>query len=265
MGENLVDCITSRLRMTLSMYCQLLYMWIGLALIVLPVAIIKVAPYGRHTREGWGWMMDNKWGWIIMELPTLIILPVFSILYPSSLSLPISVMIVCYLLHYIHRVMIYPNFIKTEGKRIPLNIVLSAFFFNVINGLVLSYFFFFIATYEDAWLMDPRFIIGLVIFLIGAYINVRSDYFLISLRKPGETGYKIPKGFMFQYVSCPNHLGEIIEWLGFGIMAWAFPVFSFSIWTASNLIPRTLNHHSWYLKLFPDYPKERKAVIPFVL
>jgi len=192
-------------------YYHLLYVWIAIAIIVLPTAIVQVAPYGRHTRGGWGFLMDNKLGWILMELPALLVIPLMLMLYPRDHSLPAMILMGLY------------------------------------------------------WLSDPRFIIGGIVFFLGVFINVKSDSMLINLRKPGERGYKIPKGFLFRYVSCPNHLGEIVEWIGFGIMAWALPVFSFSIWTAANLIPRTLNHHTWYKEKFEDYPKERKAVIPFLL
>ena len=94
---------------------------------------------------------------------------------------------------------------------------------------------------------------------------MQSDSILINLRKPGETGYKIPQGGMFSHVSCPNHMGEIIEWTGFGIMMWALPGVSFAIWTAANLIPRALEHHKWYYEKFKDYPKDRKAIIPRLL
>ena len=70
---------------------------------------------------------------------------------------------------------------------------------------------------------------------------------------------------MFRYVSCPNHFGEIVEWAGFAVMCWNLPALSFAVWTAGNLIPRALSHHRWYRERFPDYPPERKAVIPFVL
>jgi 3-oxo-5-alpha-steroid 4-dehydrogenase 1 len=88
---------------------------------------------------------------------------------------------------------------------------------------------------------------------------------LINLRKPGETGYKIPKGFLFNYISCPNLFGEMVEWIGFGIMINSLPAYSFPIWTIVNLLPRALDHHKWYLQKFADYPKERKAVVPGVL
>jgi len=101
-----------------------------------------------------------------------------------------------------------------------------------------------------------------LIFVAGAFINQRADHLLIHLRKPGETGYKVPRGFLFDYISCPNHFGEIVEWIGFAIMTWSLPGLSFAIWTAANLIPRALNHHEWYQETFDDYPKGRKAVIP---
>ena len=95
-------------------------------------------------------------------------------------------------------------------------------------------------------------------------INVTSDNKLISLRKE-KMGYKIPNGKLFNLVSCPNYLGEIIEWFGFFILVPSIASLSFFLWTSFNLIPRALNHHEWYNEKFKNYPKNRKAVIPFIL
>ena len=38
-----------------------------------------------------------------------------------------------------------------------------------------------------------------------------------------------------------------------------------ALWTGFNLIPRALNHHEWYKENFKNYPKNRKAVIPFII
>ena len=70
---------------------------------------------------------------------------------------------------------------------------------------------------------------------------------------------------MYNYISCPNYFGEIIEWLGFAIMVWSAPAFIFVLWTVFNLLPRALAHHKWYQNKFPDYPTNRKAIIPFLL
>lgn len=147
----------------------------------------------------------------------------------------------------------------------PLIIMLSAVFFNIVNGFSLGYFFVHFADYTNNWFTDGRFIAGIILFFTGLYINWRADNRLIHLRKPDETDYKIPRGWLFEKVSCPNLFGELIEWLGFAILCWNLPALTFFIWTAANLIPRALSHHKWYKEKFTDYPKSRKAILPFVV
>jgi steroid 5-alpha reductase family enzyme len=104
-----------------------------------------------------------------------------------------------------------------------------------------------------------------LLFVCGFAVNKHSDWLLRKLRKPGESGYSIPRGGLFRWVSCPNYLGEIIEWIGWAVATWSLAGLSFAVWTAANLIPRAWQYHRWYRKEFPDYPKKRKAVIPFLL
>ncbi|HEX4861457.1 MAG TPA: hypothetical protein VFV07_09485, partial [Rhizomicrobium sp.] len=105
------------------------------------------------------------------------------------------------------------------------------------------------------------------IFLGGAVLNIWADNRLIALRAHGTAAavYAIPRGGAFERVSCPNHLGEIVEWCGFALMCWNGPALAFALWTAANLAPRALAHHRWYRARFADYPAHRKAFIPLVL
>jgi 3-oxo-5-alpha-steroid 4-dehydrogenase 1 len=105
---------------------------------------------------------------------------------------------------------------------------------------------------------------GLGFFISGFFINKKSDNILIALRKE-QDGYQIPQKGLFKYVSCPNHFGEIMEWIGFAIIAWNIAALSFAVWTICNLLPRALNHHAWYKETFENYPKNRKALIPYIL
>ncbi len=75
----------------------------------------------------------------------------------------------------------------------------------------------------------------------------------------------VPRGGLFELVSCPNLSGEILQWFGFALMCWNLPALSFAIWTAANLIPRAISHHRWYRTHFADYPKSRRAVVPGIL
>lgn len=242
------------------------WIWIGIAVITFfYLLFFKTAPYGRHTSESWGPTISNRAGWIFMELPALLLFLFFFIRGSSYISQGVLVFVVAWCVHYVNRTFIYPLRIKTSGKRMPIIIMLSAICFNAVNTfLIASYLAANAENYPMSWFGSWQFILGFSLFVIGFVINQYSDYLLINLRKPGETNYKIPNGFLFKYISCPNLLGELIEWLGFAIMTWCLPSWSFFIWTFANLVPRAIAHHKWYIEKFPNYPKDRKAVFPFL-
>ena len=231
-----------------------------IALIVLPINLIYKAPYGKHSTKKWGKSIDNKTGWILMELPALLTCPLIYFTISEEINLNV-VFIVLWITHYLNRTVIYPLRIKTKGKKIPIAIVASAFFFNMVNGILNGYF---LTLVQFESISNMYLILGFVIFFIGFYINISSDNILIKLRT-NQKGYVIPKGGLFNHVSCPNFFGEIIEWLGFAVMTLNPGSISFLIWTICNLVPRSKAHHKWYQNNFENYPKKRKAVIPYFL
>ncbi len=242
--------------------------WIGLAIAVHVTMFYVTAPFGRHTSDKWGMMINNKAGWFIMELPSLLIMVYFLAFGSNTTETYVWILFSLWIFHYLNRTIVYPLRIKSTEKKMPMFIVFNAIFFNLVNAWINGYFLAEIATseqYNREWLSSPHFIAGLIVFVTGMMINMKSDTLLIGLRKKGETGYQIPRGFLFDYISSPNLLGEIIEWSGFALMAWNMPALSFAVWTFANLVPRALNHHNWYKEKFSDYPKERKAVFPFIV
>ena len=137
--------------------------------------------------------------------------------------------------------------------------------FNGINTYLQARWIYTLSEpYSDDWIISPFFIAGLSIFLLGFIINLHSDRIIRNLRKPGETEYRIPYGGMFRWVSSPTYLGEITEWAGWAVLTLSFPGLIFVFWTFANLAPRALSHHKWYLETFSEYPKNRKALIPFI-
>jgi 3-oxo-5-alpha-steroid 4-dehydrogenase 1 len=253
--------------MTTETLYWITYGWIALAIAVHITMFFITAPFGRHTTDRWGVLINNKLGWFVMELPSLLIMCYFLFFGSYSFQSYVWILFVLWMLHYTNRTLIYPLRIKGTDKKMPLVIALNAVVFNLMNAGLNGYFLAELAhpsAYSFAWLTSPTFIVGAFLFITGMAINLKADNTLINLRKPGETGYKIPRGFLFDYISSPNLFGEIVEWVGFAVMAWNLPACSFMIWTMANLIPRAKNHHDWYHRQFPDYPKERKAVIPFI-
>jgi hypothetical protein len=241
-------------------------MWIAIAVIIFPILLKVTQPYGRHLKGNWGPVVNNRFGWFIMELPALVIFGYFLIFKANLFNILILVPALIWGVHYIHRVLIFPLLIRTGRKKIPLLIVILAFMFNVMNGFLNGYWFVHFATeYKSGVLIDLRVLTGIILFLAGSVINKYHDFLLIKLRPISGNGYKIPYGGLFKYVSCPNFLGEIISWTGFALVAFNLAALSFFIWTIVNLTTRALDHHKWYNKEFPEYSKERRALIPYLL
>lgn len=242
---------------TLNLIC-IIWALVGVGSFILLQFV--TAPYGRHVRKGWGFEISNKLGWFLMEIPSFAIILYFYI--NSDQSNYASLLSILWLIHYFNRSFIFPLRIRTKGKKMPIVIPLSAIFFNLVNAGLNGYFLANFETYTSNDFYAWNFALGIVLFAFGFIANQISDNILIHLRKPGEIGYKIPKGFLFNYISCPNHFSELIQWLGFALMALNFPAMCFFIWTAANLIPRAKKHHNWYKNHFKDYPQSRKAFIP---
>ena len=252
--------------MTSNLYSYLLYGWMGLALVLFPILLFITAPYGRHTSNRWGPMINNRFGWILMEFPVVLVFSLLFFLGDAPKSAPSYVIYGLFTLHYVNRVFIFPVQLRGKNKQMPLVIALMAIVFNLGNGFFNGYWFGYLSpAYSMDWFTDWRFLLGILLFAVGMAINISSDQKLIALRKGGKTGYYIPYGGLFRYVSSPNLFGEILEWIGWALLCWCLPAFSFALWTMANLIPRALDHHRWYHRNFENYPAERKAVIPGLL
>jgi hypothetical protein len=239
--------------------------WIALAVLLFPIQLFVTAPYGRHTHGGWGPRLPNRAGWIAMELVSLFVFGGLFLAGPVVKTAPMWTFFALWAAHYANRSLIYPLRTRTSGKTMPVAIMLSAMAFNVMNGGLNGYYLGWLsAPYPADWFGDPRFVCGAVLFLLGAATNIWADNRLIALRS-AKTEYAVPHGGLFEFVSCPNLFGEIVEWSGFALMCWNLPALSFAVWTAANLVPRAISHHRWYRQHFADYPAARRAVIPFIL
>jgi 3-oxo-5-alpha-steroid 4-dehydrogenase 1 len=230
------------------------------------VALLFVrAPYGRHLRPGWGPLIPNLFGWVIMESPAALVFVASFAIGTAPKNLPILLFFVLWELHYVHRAFIFPLTIRDGQKKMPIAVMLMGFGFNLGNAYANGrYLFSLSGGYLQDWLHDPRFLVGVTLFLAGFIVNRWADLALRALRKPGETGYRIPYGGLFRWVSCPNYLGEIVEWSGWALATWSLPGLAFAVWTFANLAPRARSHHTWYHASFAEYPAERKALVPWI-
>jgi 3-oxo-5-alpha-steroid 4-dehydrogenase 1 len=235
----------------------------ALGVVTLVATTLITAPYGRHERPGWGPTLPARAGWILMESPAVLVFGAvfawFGGTGPASWAL-----LLIWMAHYVHRAFVYPFRMRWTGRRMPVLVPMLAIGFNVLNAYVNAAWIGRFGAFETSWLLDARFIVGALVFAAGMAINLRSDATLRALRAPGETGYRVPQGGLYRFVSCPNYLGELVEWVGWTIATWSSAGAVFAFYTAANLAPRAMSNHRWYLDRFPDYPRERRALIPWV-
>ncbi|OXB53618.1 hypothetical protein ASZ78_000099 [Callipepla squamata] len=185
-------------------------------------------PYGRYSSRRFGWLLPARPAWLLQELPALLVPLALAACVPAW-RLPNAALLSCFVLHYVHRALIFPFLIR-QGKPTPFFTFLLALLFCIYNGYLQGRSLSSYAEYPSDWLKHPCFIAG----------------------------------GMFEYVSGANFFGEILEWFGFSLACCTMESFAFALCTLFILGSRAKQHHQWYLEKFEDYPKNRKAVIPFV-
>ena len=101
----------------MSNYEIFVYGWIAIGFLSFPFILRYDAPYGRHTSNNWGPLVDNKIGWIVMELPALIVCPLLVLSSSNPLSDVTKFFIILWVIHYFNRSVIFPLRIKTKKKK----------------------------------------------------------------------------------------------------------------------------------------------------
>ena len=233
--------------------------------VVFIVLFFYTAPYGRHFREGWGPSVRARVGWIVMESPAFLVIGIRVIASGHAVSPVAWLLLGLWEVHYLYRACIFPFLMKGSDRHFPVMLIAFAVIFNSLNGYANGTF---LATTTSlaglGFLGTLRLCAGIGLFVAGMLTHILADRELRHLRKPGEVGYKVPRGGLFDYVASPNYFGEIAEWCGWALATWSLAGLGFALFTMANLVPRAFANRQWYIATFADYPRQRKSVIPFV-
>eukprot|EP01117_Protostelium_nocturnum_P011875 TRINITY_DN4334_c0_g1_i2.p1 TRINITY_DN4334_c0_g1~~TRINITY_DN4334_c0_g1_i2.p1 ORF type:complete len:279 (+),score=77.76 TRINITY_DN4334_c0_g1_i2:86-922(+) len=260
------------------------FWWIVLAIIVFVALQFYTAPYGRHAGKN-SLKMNNRLCWFLMEIPspTLVVgLAIWAA--PNHYDWARIFFAFLWFAHYFHRCFIFPLRIESKSTTMNVPILLQAFFFNIANGYVNGRYLWTVSpseAYSSSYLLNWNVWLGTLLFVLGAYINIKSDIMFAELRKKSDakknedlkkeefvnnsgSSYSVPRGFLFEYLANPNYFGELIEWAAFYLITQNYATLSFLIWVIANLVPRAKSNLDWNRKHIPNYPKDRKAIIPFL-
>lgn len=235
-------------------------------------SIFVPAPYGRFTSRKGGFSLNPRLGWFLMELPATLSFLFFFFRGPNWRQPVPFLFCLIWLLHYSNRGFLFPYLMRVpKGTRsgFGLLVVASGWVVTTVHGYLNGAYFSTFGKYSVDWVTDPRFLVGFSIYAVSLVLNVHSDAIIRNLRSEEEVAqrkkvYRIPRGGLFRWVTSPQYLTELTAWAGFAIFTWS-PGGLFILGVSmANLIPRALVTHRWYHKRFENYPKERKALVPFL-
>nr|CAD7575125.1 unnamed protein product [Timema californicum] len=190
----------------------------------------------------------------------------------SGGTLPSLVMVIwamwCYVAHYVKRLLETIFVHRFSNATMP--------FMNLFKNC--SYYWLFtayIAYHVNHPLYTPpgkwQAYAGLVLFILCELGNLSIHVALRNLRPPGTKLRKIPEATsnpftaLFNFVSCPNYTYEFGSWLAFSIMTQCLPAGLFTLAGMYQMSVWALGKHRAYKKEFPNYPRGRSAILPFLI
>uniref|UniRef100_A0A2I9LPX6 very-long-chain enoyl-CoA reductase n=1 Tax=Centruroides hentzi TaxID=88313 RepID=A0A2I9LPX6_9SCOR len=182
----------------------------------------------------------------------------------------VKIAAVCWTVHYVKRILETFFVHRFSHGTMPIR--------NLFRNCSYYWMFaFFIGYYINHPLYTPPSLgklqvhFGLIGFVLSEIGNFSIHIALRNLRPPGSRERKIPRPtsnpftLAFDYVSCPNYFYEVYAWIFFSIMTQCLVAFLFALAGFYQMAVWALQKHRNYRKDFPDYPKQRKAIIPFLL
>ncbi len=256
-----------------STYDTALAVGFGIVAFTTIAAFFVQSPYGRFADENQGISLDPRLGWFLMELPAPLSFVFFYLKGPNANApVPLFVLFV-WLVHYANRGFIMPALMrvpKGQKSSFSLAVVVMGLLVTTLHGYLNATWASSLSPHIAAsWFADPRFVVGVLLYYGGLLANLHSDRIVRNLRSKQEVEdgikrYRIPRGGLFEYVSNPSYLSELVFWAGFALFTWSLAGVYILAISMANLIPRARATDQWYRERFDDYPQERKILIPCI-
>ncbi|KFA61174.1 hypothetical protein S40285_02175 [Stachybotrys chlorohalonatus IBT 40285] len=153
---------------------------------------------------------------------------------------------------------------KFSANTMPLrNIFKNCGHYWALSGLLSAYFVY--SPTSLAATANPAAIdaVATALFLFGEVGNALVHLYLASLRSAGGTERKIPVGYGFNLVTCPNYMYEIVAWLGVIAVTRSWAVVVFIVVGAVQMYAWAKGKERAYRTEFGErYKKKRYVILP---
>lgn len=177
---------------------------------------------------------------------------------------------ICWSIHYVKRILETIFVHRFSHATMPLTNLFKNCLYYWGFAFYVGYFINH-PLYTAPCFKEVQIYLGLLGFIWSELGNFSIHIALRNLRPAGTTERKIPKPtsnpftYLFNLVSCPNYTYEIASWISFSIMTQSLPALLFTVAGGGQMIIWALGKHRNYKKEFPQYPRSRKSIIPFVI
>jgi very-long-chain enoyl-CoA reductase len=156
---------------------------------------------------------------------------------------------------------------KFSANTMPFfNVFKNSFFYWAISGFLCALSVYYPNSLA-ARAREPKVdAAGIFLFVFSEYSNGLVHYYLSTLRSAGGTERKIPHGYGFGLVTCPNYMFEIMAWVGIIIVSRDWSVALFISIGAAQMYVWAKGKESAYRKEFGDkYKRKRYVILPGLL
>jgi len=191
-----------------------------------------------------------------------------SIVYGSGASTEYnwvaSISVICWIVHFLKRELETLFIHKFSRPTMPLSNLFKNCIYYWSFGAVIGY-----------PLCSPTFTppsevqvyVGLAIFVLSEIGNLICHLMLSNMRpSEGSQQRSIPRGFLFDFVACPNYTFEVSSWVGFSIMTQLPFAYLFTLVGFLQMADWAQKKHKQYKVTYDtEYTKlRRKAIVPFL-
>ncbi|KAF9483212.1 hypothetical protein BDN70DRAFT_874089 [Pholiota conissans] len=178
------------------------------------------------------------------------------------------------MLHFVKRELETVFVHRFSNATMPwFNIVKNSTHYHLLSGALLA-----ADVYRPKFSATSPYIVGTIrnnekFLWIGAGVwafaelsNLHTHLTVRALRPAGSRKRGIPYGYGFSLVSFPNYFFETIAWATICVMTGSVGASIFTVVAVAQMAIWAIKKHKNYKKEFgKEYPRNRKAMIPFIL
>lgn len=217
---------------------------------------------------------------LLEYLGPLLIHPAFYFGYygQTEKTLVQKIVFVCIMLHFIKRELETAYVHKFSLATMPLrNLFKNCAHYWLLSGFLVAFFIHAPSEWTntsdlDAFLYSSNVfqwdnITAFALAGVWAFAEISNGIVhlnLASLRPAGSTERRIPYGYGFDKLSCPNYFFEAWGWSILCVLSMNWSLWVFNAVGSLQMYFWAAKKHKRYLKEFPDYPKDRKAFLPYL-